>query len=209
MPMIKLLVEGKDDEIVLKKLIDHHFSKDISTKISIQNFGGIDDLLTSIPVQLKASDIKSLGIVVDADTSLEARWQSIKDRLLHAGYSNVPNAPHSSGTILFGDMLPNVGIWVMPNNRLQGSLEDFVSFLVPQDDDLWLYAIECLSKITVKDYSKSLIHTWLAWQDQPGKPFGQAITMKYLDPDADYSVCLSRWIKTMLEASGLVINSAE
>ncbi len=202
MPVIRLLVEGKDDQNVLRKLIDHHFSREMSKKIDIRVLGGIEELLSSIPVQVKASDINTLGIVVDADTSLESRWQSVTSQLSKAGYGSIPTVPQPSGTLVHGGVLLNIGIWVMPDNRVSGMLEDFVAFLVPPDDVLWGYAKECLSKISVKNPSKSLIHTWLAWQDEPGKPLGQAITMRYLDPEAEYSMSLSWWLRTMLEASG-------
>jgi hypothetical protein len=30
---------------------------------------------------------------------------------------------------------------------------------------------------------KAIIHTWLAWQKEPGKPLGTAITARFLDPN--------------------------
>ncbi|MHB9004891.1 MAG: DUF3226 domain-containing protein [Coriobacteriia bacterium] len=196
------MVEGKDDEIVLRKLVDHHFPASISKQIDIRALGGIEELLSSIPVQVKASDINTLGLVVDADTSLESRWRSVTSQLSKAGYRSLPTAPQPSGTLVHGGALPNVGIWIMPDNRVPGMLEDFIAFLVPPDDSLWEHAKECLGGVSVKNPSKSLIHTWLAWQGKPGKPLGQAITMRYLDPNAEHSVSLSLWLRAMLEASG-------
>lgn len=203
MPLMRLLVEGKDDKLVLGKLVDYYFPSDVSNKIDIRDLHGIDELLSSIPVQVKASDITTLGIVVDADISVESRWKAVTNQLARAGYENIPKVPQSSGTLLSGGILTNVGIWIMPDNTLPGMLEDFLSFLVPSDDLLWEYAEECLSKITVKNYSKSLMHTWLAWQEEPGKPLGQAITMRYLDPDSEHSLRLASWIRLLLEGATL------
>ncbi len=36
----------------------------------------------------------------------------------------------------------------MPNNTLPGMLEDFVSYLVPQNDTLWQKADHCLDQIS-------------------------------------------------------------
>jgi len=62
---------------------------------------------------------------------------------------------------------------------------------------LRLYAIDrarrCVSEIPVEERrfvesyaTKALIHTWLAWQDDPGTPLGQAITKRYFDADGPH-----------------------
>jgi hypothetical protein len=41
------------------------------------------------------------------------------------------------------------------------------------------------------DQPKALIHTWLAWQSEPGRPFGVAIKAGFLEharPEADVLV---------------------
>ena len=142
--------------------------------------------------------------MVDADTSLESRWQSITGWLSKAGYDGLPTAPQPSGTLVHGEGLPTVGIWIMPNNRASGMLEDFIALLVPPDDALWEHAKECLAKISVRIPSKSLIHTWLAWQDEPGKPLWQAITKRYLDPEAGHSASLVSWLTSLLRTAGVL-----
>jgi len=89
----------------------------------------------------------------------------------------------------------------MPNNTLPGILEDFVSFLIPDDDALWNKAKECVKQIPEQErrfsdlaQSKAYIHTWLAWQNEPGRPLGQAITNRYLDADAPNAKKLVNWI---------------
>lgn len=42
---------------------------------------------------------------------------------------------------------------------------------------------------------KAEIHTWLAWQKEPGKPLGQAITARYLNPNAPDAQQLIAWIR--------------
>jgi hypothetical protein len=41
---------------------------------------------------------------------------------------------------------------------------------------------------------KANIHTWLAWQEEPGKPMGQAITKRYLDAAAPHAQQLMDWL---------------
>ena len=41
--------------------------------------------------------------------------------------------------------------------------------------------------------------TWLAWQEVPGRPIGQAIAKKYLDPEASYAQLFIQWIREVFE----------
>ena len=52
--------------------------------------GSVDQLLANFPVRLKESDVEVLGVVIDADTDLAARWQALHDRLEKAGYHLIP-----------------------------------------------------------------------------------------------------------------------
>ncbi len=96
----------------------------------------------------------------------------------------------------------------MPNNNQDGMLEDFIRFLIPNDDKLLPQAINVLEKIEaegINNYSKvhkskAVIHTWLAWQEKPGTPLGQAITARYLITD-NQVLCDSfmEWVKRVFE----------
>ena len=81
-------------------------------------------------------------------------------------------------------------------------LSNFLSFLVPPEDLLWATAGEVLEQVIKQDCRfpevhkiKAHIHTWLAWQKEPGKPLGQAITKHYLDPSAPSAQQFTRWIQ--------------
>jgi hypothetical protein len=99
-----------------------------------------------------------------------------------------------------------VGIWLMPDNQFPGMLEDFVSFLIPQSDALWQKVDNCLNQIPEKERRFSLdhrikaqLHTWLAWQKEPGKPLGTAITARYLDAEAAHAQQLIAWIRRLFD----------
>ncbi|ADG07563.1 DUF3226 domain-containing protein [Kyrpidia tusciae] len=181
-----LLVEGKDDLHVVASLCNIH---SVPKTFEVKDTEGIERLLDDFRVLIKKpSNKERLGIIVDADLDIEARWQSIRNMLLQAGYGSVPLQPEPSGTVIADPEGPVVGIWIMPNNSTSGILEDFVSFLVPPNDPLWSRAEECIGNLPTcsarfdeKDRSKARLHTWLAWQKEPGKPVGTAITMRYLD----------------------------
>ncbi len=198
-----LLVEGKDDEHVFYSLLEHY---KVPERFKIRNKESVTNLLETLNVELARSGLERLGIVVDANSDIEARWRALRDRLIKSGYGTVPETPSSIGTIVEEDGRPVVGIWLMPDNKISGMLEDFISFLVPQGDALWSIAEETLQRVIGVErrfretyMSKAHIHTWLAWQEEPGKPLGQAITARYLDADSIHAQQLIQWIAKLFD----------
>ncbi len=199
-----LLVEGVDDEHVLKHLCGQRGVQNLD---EIKPLGSVERLVESFSVRLKESDVEALGVVVDADTDLAARWQSLRDRLKKAGYENVPDDPNSAGTILSPppkSLLPRAGIWIMPDNQTRGILEDFLRFLVPSNSQLFSHVESSVATIPAEErlfsplaQPKAIIHTWLAWQAEPGKPFGTAITAKFLDANVPQVDVLVAWLKSL------------
>ncbi|MCX6647209.1 MAG: hypothetical protein NTY09_12755 [bacterium] len=200
-----LMVEGKDDRYVLMHLCGNRNGPYLD---EIEPYEGVNQLLESIHVRLKAiNDGDIVGIVVDADLAMSSRWKSIRDQLINLEYENVPEIPAPDGTILdppTDKLLPRVGIWIMPNNMDNGILEDFLKFLVPDNSLLFEHvksSVEGIPENEIKfralDQSKVLIHTWLAWQEKPGLPYGLAITAKFLDPDAPQVDILVEWLNRL------------
>lgn len=147
------------------------------------------------------------GVVTDADTNVAARWSPLRDRLVALGYEAVPDDPEPDGTVLEppkGTLLPRVGIWMMPDNRNKGILEDFLRFLIPEGSKLFEHVKLSMANIPGDeirfgklDEPKALVHTWLAWQKEPGKPLGTAITARYLDPDVPEVDVLVGWLNRL------------
>ncbi len=204
-----LLFEGKDEWFVFRSLMTHH---GIDVKVAeSKSFDGIADLLEKLPVQLRSDEVKRLGIVVDADTDISSRWQAIRNILIAGDYTNAPKSPSPEGTIVELENLslvrvPKVGVWIMPDNKLPGMLENFVSFLGAATDPLWDIADECLKHIPEEHRRfkesqriKAHLHTWLAWQKKPGTPLGQSITAKFLDADAPHAQQLIGWIRRLFD----------
>jgi hypothetical protein len=132
-----LLVEGTDDEHVLKHLCGQ---RGVGRLDEIKPQGSVEPLLENFPVRLKESEIEVLGVVLDADTDVAGRWDALKHRLKQAGYGGVPDHPDASGTILVppaNTLLPRFGVWIMPDNQSKGVLEDFLSFVVPAGSRLF------------------------------------------------------------------------
>jgi hypothetical protein len=196
-PVNCLLVEGPNDQHVFFALLEHHH---IPENFRVEAKMGIEALLNDLDTELERSGLTHLGMVVDADTRLSERWEQLRNVLEKCGYSTVPVQPAPSGTIIREDGRPVVGIWLMPDNTLPGMLEDFLHFLVPPGDSLWTLAEAVIQQVEAQACrfrptyrSKAKLHSWLAWQGEPGKPLGQAITARYLDADAPHAQTLVNW----------------
>ena len=199
-----LLVEGKDDEHVMRHICGN---RGVPHLDEVKPLGDVTKLLENIPVQIKASNEKGdvVGVVIDADTHLDSRWQAIRARLTQIGYKNVPKLPDPDGTILeptHRSLLPKAGIWIMPDNKTPGILEDFLHFLVRQPDALLDHVTASVNSVPKQRFSdqdkpKAVIHTWLAWQKEPGLPYGTAITARFLDPDVAQADILVCWLERL------------
>jgi hypothetical protein len=207
-----LLVEGPEDRAVVYHLLNRHALPLAERSIEIQNGNGSNNILQSLSVRLRAMSNEEpparLGIVLDADSDLSSRWQAIRNRLSddRIGYQSVPLIPDPAGTLIVEEGLPIVGIWLMPDNQLPGEIEDFARRLVAPDDRLWPRAEEAVGAIPLADrrfpphdLMKATIHTWLAWQEEPGRPMGQAITKRYLDHNAPQAQQFVEWVRRLFD----------
>jgi hypothetical protein len=151
--------------------------------------------------------MERLGIIVDANSDLLARWQAVRNRLIASGTVTLPDTPLPEGTIATIDQgyrKLRIGIWIMPDNQSLGMLEDFIGQIVPDGDDLWDKAKLNVDEIERPRFpeqhkSKAYIHTWLAWQEEPGKPLGLAITFRYLDANTPTAQKLIDFLRRLFE----------
>ncbi len=202
-----LVVEGSDDMHVLSAILKRHAFK---PEFVIRDEKGFQSLIARVAIHLKpGTDLERFGIIVDADADVLGRWQEIRTVLERAGYRSVPESPDPAGTLIEQDEAPRVGVWIMPNNLVPGMLEDYVRFLVPPGDALYDRACRCVDEIpdterrfAAQHLSKARIHTWLAWQDDPGTPMGLAITKRYLDADSPQVGGLLSWLNRLFARDG-------
>jgi hypothetical protein len=197
----RLLVEGSDDQHLIRNLLrDHGVTLDLPKEIL--DCGGVETLLhDSLRLHLSFG-YTSIGIVVDADYDIQTRWDSVRNRLVQEGYE-IPLTPQPEGLIITTRQ-PTVGVWIMPDNKLPGTIEDFAKQLVPDGDDLWPLVEQSVAAIPSEwrrfaDAStrKAQIHTYLAWQKDPGTPLGLAITKKYFQTNAELALTFVDWIKRL------------
>jgi hypothetical protein len=197
----QLLVEGNDDQHVIWALC---VKFNLRQNFEVIDCKGIEKLHEQIPVRFKQSGINTIGIIVDADTNLQNRWSRLRDLLIAQDFT-MPDELPSKGLILTNSQGKRIGVWIMPNNNLNGMLEDFISFLVPKDDKLLpivnatLQNLEDnkLNKYSLAHKSKAAIHSWLSWQEDPGTPMGLGITKRYLTTDEETCLQLTNWLTSL------------
>lgn len=202
----RLLVEGKDDlNSVVHLLKRHNYNWDNAslTRPYIAAHGGVADLLEALPVTAKGS-YSRVGVVLDADLSPSDRWEQLRQRMQSVSVA-LPEAPDPKGTVLAG-IRPGtrLGFWLMPDNRSSGTLEGFLADLVPAENMPWLYADEATKEgrrrgaaCKEKDHLKSQLHTWLAWQETPGIPFGTALTAQVFRHDSESANKFVDWFRAL------------
>ncbi|MCU0658596.1 MAG: hypothetical protein MUF64_26065 [Polyangiaceae bacterium] len=197
-----LLVEGPDDMHVLAALLNKHATEVPDGSFVIKKKDGKDPLLAEFPLQIKARNVPRLGVLMDADSDLSARWLSLRTRFEANTNQKLPEQPEPSGTVVtYGEGL-RFGVWLMPNNQLPGILEDFVAYLIPQGDVLLQHTDHFLSGLPERrfpdhDLAKARIHVWLSIQKEPEKTMGQAITAKALDGSRQEALALVGWLRRL------------
>jgi hypothetical protein len=206
----QLLVEGNDDLHVISN-IWKNVTKDETPPFYIRDCKSIDNIVPVLAAFLQ-NPVKTeiIGIVLDADFTPKAHWQSVRNELLKTGYS-LPEQPDINGTIIEKHGLyPRIGIWLMPDNSTTGMLEDFVKYLVPENDKLWAESERVLAEIENQNLhqynekiqrSKAQIHTWLAWQKEPGKPMGIAIQSNFLTTHHDLCQRFTTWLNNLFNSN--------
>lgn len=205
-----LLVEGESDKRTLPELLEGAglpWGSRAAPIVRIHTLGGIRKLdREEVVAQLKRAGLRRLGLIVDADEDPQARWASIRGSF--ADHFTLPEAPASQGTILpAGPHLPQLGIWMMPDNGRQGMLETFLLALRSGSNSALLEHAEtsCAgARVHGAPYAeaqrdKALTHTWLAWQDPPGRQLHEAVRARVLDPRHESAADFVRWFKALYE----------
>lgn len=195
-----LLVEGQDDEHVVRHICGRH---QLEPTFCIKDKRGIKNLLGSISSEIKVSGRRAVGILVDSNDDLDARWKAVTDQLQQANIS-VTSPLDQTGTIIDSqDNQPRIGIWLMPNNAVPGELEDFVIQMIPDDDPVWLLSQCYIDNIPEADRKfsegktlRAKLHAWLAAREEPRK-MGSAIGTCDLNVDGTLCQNFLAWLKRL------------
>lgn len=203
----RLHVEGRDDLFAISNLLERRGLDMSEAKrlFDIVTAFGIDELLGLIQVAVDNATTHPVGFVLDTDVPVEERWVQVRDRLRKA-LVDAPDDCPSEGFIggKEGYQHP-VGVWLMPDCVTDfGMLEHLLQTLIPPNDKLWPHATKCTDEaqeigveFAESGLQKARIHCWLAWQQDPGCPFGTAIKAKFFGQDSPEASAFSCWLKKL------------
>ncbi len=153
---------------------------------------------------LKTSGVRTVGVMLDADTSPKGRYLSVRSICLGM-FPDLPLELPKTGLIAVNDARIRLGVWIMPDNSSDGSLEAFLKYLVPKDAiELWNHATASAAAARAMGaecrdahIEKSNLFTWLAWQDPPGQKPGLALTKRVLDPLSPGAASFVKWFREL------------
>ena len=132
----KLLVEGETDRGVIAGLAEANgvpWPHPPNSPVFIGTRGGVDEILKPgvLEAELGASGLEALGVVVDANSDAAIRWNDL-GAWCGNEFSDLPDQIPAVGLEVVHSGGPRFGIWIMPDNRFRGMLEDWLVGLIPE-----------------------------------------------------------------------------
>ncbi|MBI4904129.1 MAG: hypothetical protein HY820_10870 [Acidobacteria bacterium] len=203
LPKVQVLVEGTDDAYLVKHSVKASTGWDLPMTHFVPG-SGASDLLTKAAAIKDATGYDCVAIVCDADSNPQQRWQELRDRI---GATFLPNHPDPAGTIVPFVRNTRLGVWMMPDNLNPGALENFLAAIrsgaVPQPA-LWNKAGQSVASLSMQerlfapqDTLKAHLRTWLAWQKEPGAPYGLAVSLSSFDTAHPLASAFSDWFRRL------------
>jgi hypothetical protein len=205
-----LLVEGKDDLRTVPELVEKGgvlWGPPKAEIVRIHETDGYENMAAQFGSQLKNAGLLRIGVLVDANTDPAARWRSLCAMV--ATECLLPPAPPAGGVVVPRTASgKRLGVWMMPDNASRGMMETFLLALRSADNAPLLAHAETTVDAAWQSHNapflevhrdKALIHTWLAWQNPPGRQLHDAVKQKMLDPALPYAAPFIAWFKSLYE----------
>ncbi len=210
----RLLVEGEDDKRVVPYLIEANGipwgETPAEAIVEVESYGGIEQILDedAIATELKVNHLEVLGILIDANDDPGGRWRRLRRACLPS-VEDMPETLPEEGLIHLctsgfaaGKKL---GVWILPDNRMGGMLETFLAELVPARlEALWVWTAKLCNEARAKNApfkdqhrAKARIHSWLAFQDPPGRQLHHAVMERMLDPGSPNAKPFVSWFRQL------------
>lgn len=207
----KLYVEGTDDFHVVTHLFRRHGialpGHGIDTPPNLPELkktDGQEALLGMIKTAVQMNSGRSVGFVLDADDRPQDRWSAVRGCLREFELDPPKDMPANGYVAHVDKYKVRVGVWLMPDNRRVGALEQFLADLVPEGDLLLKLAESSTEEARSKGAkfpetkrSKAVLQTWLAWQEDPGLPYGSAINAQFFRHDSPAAQAFVKWYERL------------
>ncbi|MCY4174488.1 MAG: hypothetical protein OXF25_10635 [Cyanobacteria bacterium MAG CAR3_bin_5] len=191
----------------------------------IKEMGGKKELLEAIRTAVeeregREKNARSVGFVLDADDDPHSRWSAVRSHLQEIRLSPLQEVnldPTQEIELDMPRIMPpggyvthvtecdmRIGVWLMPGHQREGALEQFLEDLVAEDDLLLKLAKSSTREARAKgamfpdaNSAKAVLHTWLAWQKDPGLPYGAAIKAQFFRHDSATAQAFVDWYKSL------------
>ena len=177
-----LVVEGPADEMLFQYLIRHLRL----AGIQIHNIGGVtnleQELLSLTQTPGFHDEVKSLGIVRDADDDSESAFDSVRVALEQCGLPAPAEPLEASGND------PSVTVLIVPHGESSGALDDVCLASVADDPVMQCVEdyIDCMLDAVdaqPNNLSKSRLQAFLSSRREPGMLLGAAARANYWNFD--------------------------
>ena len=173
-----LLVEGRDEELVLGALLRHLGICDVQ----VQNYGGKNRLgyfLATVTGEPNFDRIQSLGIVRDADDNAHSALESVQSSLRNV------DLPIPQTFLAPAGNAPTVSVFIMPDNGGPGALERLCLNAWAEDPampcvDAFMQCVQDNVDMTPNAADKARLHAFLASRETPDLRLGLAAQQGYL-----------------------------
>lgn len=194
-----LLLEGNDDCNIIDK-----FYKDnkININFGFCNCGSDFKVLNKLDSLLRKDGAPEvIGVILDADTDTDKRFQNVKD--IVKDFYKLPNSMPKDGLVHKENGVPKLGIWIMPNNKDNGALEEFYLTLATDIDTGFIDGViqqaenKNLTSFKPQHRNKAIMHTYFAWQDSPNSPLHKSINKIALNNDAEVAQKFKSWLERL------------
>ncbi len=210
----RLLVEGAKDLRVIPYLMEANgvsWPDDRKhAPVQIRDEGG-SKLLPFLEseefhVEVREPSLMALGVILDSDGGADHTWRRVRHRC-SAFVENLAETIPPEGLIAATTSGKRFGVWIMPDNRSVGMMESFLKYLVPTASaDSWTFARQSVVEArqhgaTYREVQtdKANMHTWLAWQDEPGRQLHEAIHHRILDPTSPHARPFVNWFRQLFQ----------
>jgi hypothetical protein len=190
----KLLIgEGRDEEVFCEALLRYLGLADIQ----VGEYGGKDklaDVLYAFPTRPDFPQVVSLGILRDADDDAATAFHKVCHALRGANLA-VPAAAAqtAAGT-------PNVRVFILPDGRRGGMLEDLCLEAVQADPampcvDEFFTCVDRVAARQPRIRAKARVQAWLATQAESDLRLGLAAQRHYWPFDATAFIPLLAFVR--------------
>lgn len=176
-----LLVEGQDEVSVFDRLANQMNISNIQTF----DVGGKDQFPKRFPALIVLpgfAQVEQIGLIRDADDNHADAFASLCGVLTKEGFPKPPG-DHS-----FSPGSPAIGVFILPNNKDNGVLEDLLVESVDQTEAFNCVDSfsDCISELEnrPKNLSKSRAQAYLAAMPDECRSVGVGAKKKYWDFDA-------------------------